>query len=448
VNITERQLSDVLHRVTPEPPRGVTVEDVAIRLANQAGQAKYPEPGRRRGRRSWGWGRAWAPALAAASVFVVAGVSAGIAVLASSHHSPSSPAAGTSSSSLASSGSSQALSSSSAQTSASTQPGAPIPDGPWSAALITRQIFVQDSLVSGNNSLYAIEAGFLDRIDPATGNIVRTVPYSSPVPNPPVVMGNTVWVVSTYSGGTIVLHGYDAQTLAQVASFMVPAIGQVSSTAQGVLAAGADGRLYLAAGDTVATVNPATGQVVHRIFLTAGPADSVAVSPDGSALYVATSLSGSFRLWTYDLANGTAVASYGLNAADIGGNLVATSGGVWGTSGIGMSEWVWFAPDGDLARSTRIGQGAGAGLDSVPTVSGGTVWIGGSHTLTCASPATGQVLASVPIPTDNGIVEYFGSAAVVGGRAYSYYQNPAAQRYGLARMIPPAVCTGGGGGGS
>jgi len=30
-----------------------------------------------------------------------------------------------------------------------------------------------------------------------------------------------------------------------------------------------------------------------------------------------------------------------------GGNLLATAGGVWGTTGSGMSEWVWFAPGGN-----------------------------------------------------------------------------------------------------
>ena len=45
-----------------------------------------------------------------------------------------------------------------------------------------------------------------------------------------------------------------------------------------------------------------------------------------------------------------------------GGNLVATSGGVWGTDGIGMTEWVWFAPDGDLPRSSALARGPAGGL--------------------------------------------------------------------------------------
>src|SRR5271165_3508939 len=88
----ERRLSEMLRRVTPEPPHRVTVEEVAFRLANQAGdgRAGRREPRARRG--FPGWNRSWAPALAAASVFVVAGASAGIAVGLNSNHG-SSPSA-------------------------------------------------------------------------------------------------------------------------------------------------------------------------------------------------------------------------------------------------------------------------------------------------------------------------------------------------------------------
>ena len=77
---------------------------------------------------------------------------------------------------------------------------------------------------------------------------------------------------------------------------------------QGVLAAGPDGKLYVAAGDTVAIVDPAARQVTHRIYLTAGQASSVAVSPDGSKLYVGHRF-GSFRLLVYDPATGRQVSS-------------------------------------------------------------------------------------------------------------------------------------------
>ena len=78
MNTEERKLADVLHRITPEPPRRVTVEQVAYRLVSE------PKLGRQtRGRESAGprprgrgplFSRALAPVLAAAAVVVIAGM--------------------------------------------------------------------------------------------------------------------------------------------------------------------------------------------------------------------------------------------------------------------------------------------------------------------------------------------------------------------------------------
>jgi hypothetical protein len=310
----------------------------------------------------------------------------------------------------------------------------------WGAELINQQTLSQDSLASGDGSLYAVSSGDLVRISPSTGNIVDSVRYSAPVPNPPQVIGGTVWVVSSYGGGSVVLSGYDARTLARVATVSVPSVGPVSATAQGILSSepgDATGDLYLAAGDSVAVVNPSSARVIRRIA-TPEPANSVAIGPGGGKLYVSE---GSADLVVYNAVTGARLgSSAGGASAGAPENLVATSGGVWGTAGVGMSEWVWFAPGGNLASSSRVTEGAGAGLDSLPSYSGGTVWIGGSHTLACASPATGKVRASAVIPTDGGVVEYFSSVTVSGGRAYSYYENQRAQQFGVARLTPPAAC--------
>ncbi len=439
MNTEERQLSDMLRRVTPEPPRQLTVEDVAFRLAGQAagsggsGGSAPKSPGRReRHARRGSWGRRWAPVLAAASVFVVAGASAGIAVALTSHHGSSSPSGtGTSSAS--------ASASPSASSSASSSAAERVADGIWGAGLINRETLTQDTLTGGTNSLYAIASGALERIDPATGDVVTAAPFSASLANPPVVTGNTVWVVSSYAGSSVVLLGYDAKTLARLASVTVPVKGQLPAAPEGVLATGSGGYLYVAAGSSVAVVDPSTHQVIKQISVSAGPVTSVAVSPDGSKLYASTS--SSFDLATYNPATG---AELGFSAVpgltSTAGNLAATSGGVWGTSGVGMSELTWFAPDAQLPRMVRVGAGAGAGLDSVPTYSGGTVWIGGSHTLACADPATGQVLASVTIPTDGSVLEYFGSVTVTGGRAYAYYQDPRSQQSGVVTLTPPRKC--------
>ncbi len=427
MNTEERQLAEMLHRVTPEPPRRVTVENVAYRLASEPQR----EPRSRRG--SLWRNRGWTPVLAALSVFAIAGASAGSATEATSHHSHSgAPSDGTPPATAS-------TSSSPSPTSPSQTPaGKPlrVAGGMWGAELINQGSFSEGSLTGSGDALFVAGSGSLARIDPATGATLQTTPYNQPVTGRPVIVGNTVWVVATYNGGDIVLHGYDSQTLAQVASVPVPAIGGVSGQSAGVLAAAPDGKLYVAAGDTVAIVDPASRAVTHRIYLTGIQASSVAVSPDGSKLYVGT---GSFRLMVYDAATERQVSSSRMSAS--GGNLIATDGGVWGTTGNGMSEWVWFAPGGDLARSFRVSQGAGGGLSSLPSYSGGVVWVGGTHELVCASPATGHVLARTPIPTDHGAVEYFDSPTVLSsGHAYAIYQDQGAQLAGVASLTPPAAC--------
>jgi len=440
VNTEEQQLAEMLHRVAPEPPRRVTVEDVAFRLADQAGRSgrRHREPRARRGGWSWGWG--WAPVLAAASVFVVAGASAAVVDVVTSHHAPSSSGSVINPTSPPASTHSATATQRPSSTGQPSWPPQRVANGMWGAELITHDTFNQDSLTSGNGSLYAISEDYLDRIDPATGNVVDNVRASTAVTNSPIITGNTVWLVSSYAGHSVVLDGYDGKTLARVASVTVPVSEQVSTTSSGVLTTGSGGYLYVAAGRSVVVLNPSTRHVVKQISVPAGPVGSVAVSPDGSKLYVSV---GAVELLTYSLATDEQLGSSAMtDITSSAGNLVATTGGVWGTAGVGMSEWTWFAPDADLTRVVRIGTGAGGGLVSAPAVSGGTVWVGGSHTLECASPATGQVLRSVTIPTDGGVVEYFGSATVTGGRTYALYLDNRSQQAGVVTLAPPAACAG------
>ena len=164
----------------------------------------------------------------------------------------------------------------------------------WGAELIDHQSFAQASLAGSGDSLYAIARGSLVRINPVTGHVLRQRPYTSPISNfanRPVVTGNTVWVLSSYGGSSVVLTGYNGKTLTPVGSVTVPASGQVSSAPQGVLASGSGGYLYVAAGSAVAVVNPTTHQVINRIA-TSGQASSVAVAPDGASCTSAPGPSG------------------------------------------------------------------------------------------------------------------------------------------------------------
>ena len=439
MNTEERQLAEMLHRVTPEPPRRVTVEDIAYRVASEgrgSGRSREPRPRRGFSFRS----RGLVPALAALTVVVIAGASAAVATVATSHHSHAPATSGTPTSSASVSTSSSSPAPSQTVTSVPPGPHPQVAGGMWGAELINRQSFDQDSLTGNGDSLYAFGNGTLDRIDPASGDVLQSVPYSAADPEKPVVVGNTVWVVWSYGGGDIILRGYDARTLAQVASVDVPAIGGVSTSAQGVLSAAPDGKLYVAAGDSVAVVDSGTHQLTSRILLTAGRASSVAIAPDGGLLYVGIGSADSFQLLTYNAGTGRIVGSSTMPSGSAG-NLVATSGGIWGTTGSGMSEWVWFAPGWDLSRAVRVSQGAGGGLFSLPVVSGGVVWIGGSHELICASPATGKTLAGTVIPADHGVVEYFSSPTVLSnGHAYALYQDDQSQLAGVAQLTPPAQC--------
>lgn len=445
MNNEEYRLAEVMHRVTPEPPRPVTVEQVAYRLVSDpkfGHQSRSSRPGREPRARRGGLSRAWAPVAAAAAVVVIAGASAGIALLASSHHSPPPAAGGT----RASSSVSSTPISGSASPSQPATSGTAIAGAPWGAELINHQRFVNYALVSGDGSLYTYGTGTLDRIDPATGAVAATTRYNPPLSNPPVVVGNTVWVVWSNSGGNVVLHGYDAQTLAQTASVLVPATGRVSDVADGILASGPNGQLYVAAGVSVVVVNPASGQISRHIYLTAGTASSLAVSPDGGTLYIGIapkSTSDSLKVLVYNLASSIIENESTLDSGGAAGGLVATSGGLWGDTGSGMSEWTWFAPGGNLAHAVRVGGGAGGGLDAVPSYSGGVVWVGGTQSLSCASAASGQVLASARVPADHGDAEFFSSPVVAGGHAYSFFVNPnGSDQDGLAQLTPPDACSG------
>jgi hypothetical protein len=461
VNNEEQRLTEMLHRVTPEPPRRVTVDDIAFRLANQAGpgraprysqaqysQAQYRPPRSRRRRyreprpRRPRWGWAAAPVLAAASVFVVAGASAGIALLATSHHTPSPPPPGQGPATSA-----PPVSSSPTGAPTATAPvlpvGSPIPGGPWGARLIGHQALLPGTLTSDGTWLYALTGQALVRIDPASGVIVRSAPFSSLVLNPPVVLGGTIWVASSsYASNQVMLLGYDAQTLTPGPSVTVPAVGPLSTAAQGVLAAGPDGNLYVAAGDVVAVVNPASGAVIQRFQQPGGPVNSVAVAPQGDTLYVTAydQSSQTLRLFTYSLTEGGVETGAFSARGGAGGNLVATSGGVWGTLGTGMSESVWFAPGGDLSSASPSFAAGSGGLASLPSLADGALWIGGTQKLTCADPGTGSTRASVAIPGDLGVAQYFGSVVYARGQAYSYYIDNRSQTQGLAKVSPPAAC--------
>jgi hypothetical protein len=470
VTIEEQRLAEMLHRVTPEPPRRITVEDVAIRMANEAtrsarsrsarsGSARSgpvrPGSGRRGpGRRgSGGPGRdgerrgPWIPLLAAASVLAAVAASAGIAVALTGHHTSSTgPASGSTSAASRGTPSSIAQSVSTGPTQNSTQvngkgmPPTPLAGGPWGAELITSDQLTPGTLVGSGNSLYAVTSSYLLRIDASSGVVTNQVSYPAAVPGqPPVIDGNTVWLVWSYGGGSVVLRGYDAKTLAQTGSITVSSSGSLAGTPAGIVAAAPGGNLYVAAGNSVAVVNPSSGSVIKRIAVSDGPAASVAVTPDGNTLYAGTDGRVTYELGEYDTATGQRVSAWD-ESSGVPANLVATSAGAWATTGIEMVEQVWFVPVSDLSSARPVSKAANGGSASVPTVADGAVWFGGQRSLVCLDPDSGQPLSSSAIPSDSGVAEQYGSVAFAAGHLYTIYLNSHAQQAGIAKITPPATC--------
>jgi sugar lactone lactonase YvrE len=485
--LDEQRLSEMLHRVTPEPPRPVTVEDIAIRLANQAApplsqrilgrrqriphtrihdtnleqtsmsdghmgtshmsEGRILDPGADggggrgpgRGGSAGNRGRRLAPLLAAASVVVVVAGSAGIAVaLTSDHHKALAPSGAVTSSSTGGASPSAAVSDTGTPVSQVTNPPTSIGSAPWGAKLIVPDSLSTDTLTGSGNSLFAITDGYLVRMDPATGSVVNQVAYPADFTNAPVVTGNTVWVVWSWGSGSVGLRGFSTKSLAPVRSITVPSSGQFTGAPEGIVTAGPDGKLYVAAGSVVAVVNPSTGSVIRQIPMS-GAVSSIAVSPDGSTLYAGTASATSFGLAEYDLATGSRVATASQPISP-GGDLVATDGGVWYTTGLQSAVRVWFAPSGSLSSPRAITAGFAGGQASAPSYADGVVWVGGTQRLECLNPDTGQVLASAVIMSDNGVPVQYGNVAAAAGRPYAIYQNDRTQTAGAVSLTPPPAC--------
>jgi sugar lactone lactonase YvrE len=446
--IEEQRLSEMLHRVTPEPPRPVTVEDIAIRLANKnapargAGRGAVRMPGGDQLEdRRLGGGRArrgrLTPLLAAAAVVVVAGASVGIAVALSSH-TKSVPSAD--SGVVSGTASAPATSTQSVQTTNPANPpvsSSPITNGAWGAGVVVPTVFTPGSLISSNGKLYAFTTDNLLEVNPVTNTTVNETSYNGFPDQAPVVAGGKLWVVGTY-GGSIGLIGYNPQTLKQDGTLTVPASGPLGGDPDGVLAAGPDGDLYVAAGTLVDKVNPANGSVIQHYAVT-GAASAVAVSPDGTTLYVGSTGGTQFRITEFNVASGHQITS-ATAQADVGGDMMATPGGVWFTTGNSMAERVWFAPEGSLSSQRLIAGAGNGGQDSVPTYAEGVLWVGGAQRLQCLDPDTGQVRASSYIPSDNGTQEDIGDITVLNGRVYAVYVNNRSNSGGVSLLNPPKAC--------
>lgn len=452
----EQRVSELLHRSTPYPPRAVTVDTL---------QARRFTPRRRlrvAGARPWG------PVLSgvAASAAVV-GITLGFTAL---HTGPSAPPASTATPSAvtgqATPVSSGPVSPSRAATptsvtrttpttpSASTASApAPAPkrlSGPWQPVLIDHQQVNDISIQTDGTDLYAQLFGnrgvTLARIDPMTGAVLahRTNLKFIRI----VVAAPALWTTTVPTGNTIKIIRYDLKTLRPMRSLSYPLPQRANQKDDPVLAAdSARHRLYLGAGNTVTVLNANDGQVLSRLTLPGGSITGLAVDPDAATLYAGQHSGtqangynyGPVTLASYALASGqlthTAAAPHSFAAAT---NLLATAGGVFamGGSGSGDPQQTDFFPAGDFEHPIPINDGGG-GFSPIPTAAGTSIFTGGTNTVTCSNPATGNTRATTVLPHQTAV--FYTGIVEVHGQFFTGYLADTAT--GIARITPPTHCT-------
>jgi len=462
----ERRLAELLQKVVPQPPRPISADDIAARVA---GRRRVALPGF----------QPWLPALAAACVLlVIAGTSVW---LISGRSAPSAPAArpsstaaglsSTSSSSSASSSPSRSATSASssahqttARSSASprhTATGSMRPDPDATSVVPTGGIGafgaqllnvapIGSVIVGGANTVYGLEGSQIDRFDLASGATTVQAPLDPNGYWPPLVTSRALWL-TVVGPGTVTIEMLDPTTLRQIGSSQIAAASPSGTGPRWtpVLAANADdSEIFLGNADQIYSLDPASGTVEHQSGVP-GLIGGLAVSPDGSRLYAGVNVSDSGipRLLVLDVQHGLSTLSntpFGSGAIT---GLLVTSGGVWGSlAGASPDDnTVRFAPLTDLSRTREVQHGGG-GVPASANLAGGAVWLSGVYDITCNDPRTGAVRAQASQLGELGLAHYFRSVQLVGGRYYASFSTnggDAGGAYvGLAVLNPPAACGG------
>ena len=412
MNTEERRLADWLHQTAPEPPRQLTMEQIAERVAPAPERAA---PARR-----------WLPLWAAASVVAVAAATVLVVVLRDNRgQRPVAPAP------------------TSVRPTQSTTTATPPPStvGPWEATPVGGGAAGEVPLLGTGDSLYARDDRGIVRIDPGTGRVVarRDYPVAGGLTDA-VLAAGVLWVSPTSKAdGTATLQGFEPGTLAPSASVRLRFNGP-SGVAS--LAAAPDGRrLYAALGNTIDVVDTTTLQVVNQYAVSGGYVLDVAVNADGTRLYVAVHVAEmDARIDVLDAASGTPIMTRN-HAGNIVNNigLVASAGGLWLQTGGGHSDHVGFLAGPDL-RPTDTGTDLEIGGRPITvTVANGGVWLAAPNSIACADPVSGRVRAHTSVPPRGGSTAGILDIEYARGQLFGYYR--AGGPGFLVRLSPPPQCT-------
>jgi DNA-binding beta-propeller fold protein YncE len=275
----------------------------------------------------------------------------------------------------------------------------------------------------------------LARADPVTGAIEATHRFGDGSIGAPVTAAGWLWVTISAAQGESLLRLNPAD-LAVGAALPIGGGSRQDASSRGDQLAVAGGALWVADGSQLLRVLVPAAKVAAALLLPGAFSSGVAASADGSVLVVSeANSSGAGSVQRRDPVTGTLIASHamtGVAAPGIGG---VTGTGAWVSEATGMLGYVERFSTATMSPDPATDVGGTNGINA--RVADGAVWVTdqvGSGRNYCANPATGRVLARIPLP-DPG-QDYL---LAVSDR-YLYYQVPADDGFYLKRAQVPAAC--------
>jgi YVTN family beta-propeller protein len=209
----------------------------------------------------------------------------------------------------------------------------------------------------------------------------------------------------TPSGTAATVPAFDRDRFAAV----VPVPGAASMTV-------ADGMLWVRASGAVVRVDPESNRVVGKPLRV--PADAEAIAVNDGALWVARVAPGDLgtpgkdAVTRVDLATGRTVATIPVGRAPL--DLAATPAAVWvPNSGGGGDSVARIDPRTNRLAGRPVSTGASP---QSLAAGGGSLWVANhdAATVTRINPASGKVVADIPVPSEPHRVAYGAGAAWVG----------------------------------
>ena len=310
-----------------------------------------------------------------------------------------------------------------------------LPVRAWHARLVGDISDLESAtLTTLDGHLYAttLDSHHLVRLDPRTGSVLAQskAVLSDDGVVAPVSSGDLIWAVAQDSRTVL---GFDPVTLRVTVHHSLDVTGK-ARLGPALAPDRASGGVVLGYAETITFIN--TRGIQHTLAV-GQPVSALALSPDGSRLYVGLATSGAGgTLAVLDPNNGVEMAPQFHDEAIVG--LAATAGGVWYGAAGGMSAYIGFMhTDGTVVRNSAAIGASGGGEDDPPTISGGLAWLGGYSAVGCADPDSGALRAHAAVGTQG----YVSALTLVHHNLFAIFFDVNSGKRMLITLRPPASCS-------